>query len=142
MWPQMIDKMFWTFAIKTVTERHNSLQVYHKRRTPSSILHGVDLEDILVKSLHIIYFPIYALNARLQSAEGAGQPKWEPRSHIGVYLWHSPFHAGSVALFWNPNTGQVSPQYHIVFYDDFSTVPFMEASTIPTNWEDLVKYSS
>ena len=58
-----------------------------------------------------------------------------------MYLGHSPFHAGSVALVLNPTTGRVSPQYHVVSDDDFTTVPCMEASTIPPNWEDLVTYS-
>ena len=47
----MIDKMFWQFSIKAVVEKHNSLQVDHKGRTPSSILHRVDLEDIPVKKI-------------------------------------------------------------------------------------------
>ena len=118
-------------AIKAVAERHNSLHVDHKGKTASSILHGVDLEDIPVKSFHTLFCPIYALDARLQSSGGAGPPKWEPRSHIGVYLGHLPFHAGSVALVWNPNTGRVSPHYHVVFENYFSTVTFMEASTTP-----------
>ena len=142
MWPQMIDKMFWPFSIKTVAERHNSLHIDHKGKTPSSILHGVDLEDTPVKDFHTIFCTIYAFDARLQSAGGAGPPKWELCSHIGLNLGHSPFLAGGVALVWNPNTGRVSPQYHVVFDNDFSTVPFMEAGTIPKNWEDLVKYSS
>ena len=70
-------------------------------------------------------------------------PAWNGEcSRIGVYLGHSPFHAGSVALVWNSTTGRVSPQYHVVFDDDFSTVPYMEAGTLPPNWGDLVKYSS
>ena len=138
----MIDKIFWPFTINAVAERNNSLHVDNKGRTPSSILHGVYLEDIPVKYFHTIFCPIYALAAWLQSDGGVGPPKWEPRLHIVVYLGHLPFHSGSVALVWNPNTGRVSPQYHVVFDDDFSTVPYMEAGIIPTNWEDLVKYSS
>ena len=130
----MIDKIFWPFAIKDVAERHNSLHVDHKGQTPSSILHGVDLEDIPVKSFQILFCPIYDLAERLQSNGGVGPPKWEQRLRIVVYLGHFPFHAESVALVWNPNTGQVSSQYHVVFDDDFSTVPYMEASTIPKNW--------
>ena len=105
-------------------------------------MHGIELEDIPVKKFHTLFCPIYVLDSRLQSAGGAGPPKWEPRSRIGVYLGHSPFHAGSVALVLNPTTGRVSPQYHVVFDDDFSTVPYMEAGTIPPNWEDLVTYST
>jgi len=59
-----------------------------------------------------------------------------------VYLGHSPFHAGSVALVFNPRTGRVSPQYHVVFDDTFSTVPYMDAGTEPPHWHDLLKYSS
>ena len=46
---------------------------------------------------------------------GPVPPKWEPRSRIDIYLGHSPFHAGSVALVFNPLTRRVSPQYHVVF---------------------------
>ena len=81
------------------------------------------------------------LDARLQSSEGAGPPKWEPRSRIGVYLGHSPFHVGSVGLVWNSTTGRVITQYHVVFDDDFSTVPYMESGTLPPNWEDLVSFT-
>ena len=84
MWPQMIDRMFWPFAIKAVSERHNILHVYHKGQTSSSILHGVDLEDIPVKYFHTLFCPIYALYARLQSAGGTGPPKWEMCLCIGV----------------------------------------------------------
>ena len=80
--------------------------------------------------------------SRLQSAGGMA-PKWEPRSRIGVYLGHSPSHAGSVAIVFNPSTGRVSPQYHVVFDDDFTTVEYMEAGTTPPHWKkDLFKHSS
>ena len=46
MWPKMIDEMFWTFAIKAVAERLNSLQVDLTGQTPESILHGVEIEGI------------------------------------------------------------------------------------------------
>jgi hypothetical protein len=62
--------------------------------------------------------------------------------NICLYLGHSPFHAGSVALVYNPSTGHVSPQYHVVFDDDFTAVPYMKAGTIPPHWSDLVHSSS
>ena len=142
MWHQMIDDMFWPFAMKSVAERLNTLQIDTLGRTPEYIWHGIEVQDIPVKSYHTLFCPTYVLYARLQSAGGAGPPKWEPRSRIGVYLGHSPFHAGSVALVWDPTTGRVIPKYHVVFDDDFTTVPYMEAGTLPYNWEDLVKYSS
>lgn len=82
------------------------------------------------------------LDGRLQAAGSIGPPKWEPRSNIQVYLGHSPFNAGSVALVYNPSTGNISSQFHVVFDDDFTTVPCMEAGTIAPNWEALVTNSS
>ncbi len=36
----------------------------------------------------------------------------------------------------------MSPQYHVVFDDTFSTIPYMDAGTVPPHWEDLLKHSS
>ena len=110
-WPQMIDTMFWPFAIKAMAERLNSLHVDQDGNTPESMMYGVDLYSIPIKNFHTLFCPIYVLDHRLQSAGGPGPPKWEPRSRMGVYLGHSPFHTGSVALVFNPKTARVSPQY-------------------------------
>ena len=134
MWPTMIDSMFWSFAMKAVAERHNKIQIDVMGQTPESILHNLQIKDIPVKSYHTLFCPAYVLDARLQSSGGAGPPKWEPCSRIGLYLGHSPFHVGNVALVWNPTTGRVSPQYHVMFDNDFTTVPYMEAGTLPPNW--------
>ena len=42
----------------------------------------------------------------------------------------------------NPETGHVSPKFHMVFDDEFNTVPFMREGTITLNWTDLVQHSS
>ena len=54
----------------------------------------------------------------------------------------SPFHAGSVALVLNPRSGLISPQYHVVFDDEFSTVPYLNSTDIPPQWLALVKNNS
>ena len=41
----------------------------------------------------------------------------------------------------NPKTGLVSPQFHLVFDDNFETVPHLRAGTVPENWGDLVTNS-
>ena len=102
----------------------------------------MEIETIPVKSFHTLFFPVYVIDGRYQSAGGPGPPKWEPHSRIGVFLGHSPFHAGSMALVFNPTMGRVSPQFHAVFDDTFSTVPYVNAGTISPNWHDLVIHSS
>ena len=111
-------------------------------QTPLYVLHDVPVENIPVKTFHTLFCLVYVLDSRLQSAGGPGPPKWEPCSRIGVYLGHSPFHTGSVALVFNPKTRRVSPQYHVVFDNMFSTVSYMDVGTVPPHWEDLLKYLS
>ena len=47
--------------------------------------------------------PVFVLDSRLQTA-GSAIPKWDPRARVGVYLGHSPCHAGSFSLVLNPKT--------------------------------------
>ena len=101
--------------------------------------------DVASKSLRLADFhtfgcPCYILDARLQS-DPKGVPKWEPRARVGIYLGRSPAHASNVALVLNPKTGLVSPQFHVVFDDDFTTVPHLRKGTVPPNWESLVQGS-
>ncbi len=82
--------------------------------------------------------PCFVLDSCLQSGIG-GAPKWEPRSCLGTYVGHSPSHAGLVALVLNPRTGHVSPQFHVVFDDHFTTVLFMEKNEVPPHWAKLIE---
>ena len=139
-WPEYITTMLWPFALKCAAEQINTLSVDEAGVTPESKFTGVP-EDPVVKHHHTWGCPVYILDGRLQSGPKA-IPKWEPRSRIGIYLGHSPVHAGSVALVLNPATGHVSPQYHCVFDDDFTTVSHMRAGTIPPHWAELCATST
>ncbi len=57
---------------------------------------------------------------------------------MGLYVGHSPSHAANVALIFNPRTGHVSPQFHVVFDDAFTTVPYLRSSQVPPFWAELV----
>ena len=63
---------------------------------------------------------------------------------LGIYLGHSPSHAGSIALILNLRTGHASPQFNVVFDDLFTTVAYMimKKSKVPPNWTELVEKSS
>jgi len=100
----------------------------------TSQLTGARLEHF-----HPFGCPAYVLDARLQGGVSK-VPRWEPRSRLGVYLGHSPHHAGSVALILNLTTGHVSPQYHVIFDDDFTTIEHLRSGTVPTNWAELNLY--
>ena len=101
------------------------------------IYSGVSDITICLRELHTFGCPCYILDSRLQT-NPKGVPKWEPRASLGIYLGQSPAHAANVALVLNPKTGLVSPQFHVVFDDNFATFPHLRKGTVPPNWNKLV----
>eukprot|EP00957_Ditylum_brightwellii_P191740 14596807-Ditylum_brightwellii.AAC.1 len=69
----------------------------------------------MASNFHIWGCPTFVLNSRSQSNTEIELPKWDPK------------------------TGHVSPQYHVVFDDEFYTVPYLQSSKPPPNWIDLVQ---
>jgi hypothetical protein len=61
---------------------------------------------------------------------------------MGIYVGRSPSHASNVALILNPMTGHISPQFHVVFDDDFTTVPYLRKMEVPPHWAELVRSSA
>ena len=57
---------------------------------------------------------------------------------MGIHLGQSPAHAANFVLVLNPKTGLVSPQFHVVFDDNFTTVPHLRKVTVHTNCNKLV----
>ena len=61
---------------------------------------------------------------------------------MGIYVGRSPSHASNVGLILNPRTGHVSPQFHVVYDDDFTTVPYLRSVYVPPHWAQLIEASS
>ncbi len=61
---------------------------------------------------------------------------------MGIYVGHSPSHAANVSLILNPRTGHISPQFHIVYDDVFTTVPYLCTAAVPLHWAALVNASA
>ena len=131
MWPEAITTMLWPFALKEFIHTSNHFRLDEDGRSPYMRFTGTDSLPIMSQQ-HPWGCPDYVLEAKLQG-NTKGIPKWDPRARLGVYLGYSPLHAGWVALVLNPGTGHVSPQYHLVFDDDFTTVWHLRAGTIPRN---------
>ena len=135
-WPAMIAVTLWPFAYKYAELLHNNWSLDENGKSPSQKFSGTDHKMIL-KDIHTWGCPCYVLDSTLQTNKMKN--KWEPRSRLGVYLGHSPCHAGSVALVLNPRTLHVSPQFHVVFDDDFTTVPYLSSYDVPPNWSALLE---
>jgi len=61
---------------------------------------------------------------------------------MDIYVGRSPSHASNVTLKLNPCTGHVSPQFHVVYDDDFTTVPYLQTAAVSPHWAELVHASS
>eukprot|EP00804_Cyclotella_cryptica_P024638 CCRYP_001657-RA/>CCRYP_001657-RA protein AED:0.40 eAED:-0.13 QI:0/0/0/0.5/0.66/0.5/4/0/842 len=55
--------------------------------------------------------------------DGKKIPKWNSSARQGIFVGFLPEHSSLVPLVFNPRTQRMSPQYHVIFDDGFSTVP-------------------
>ena len=138
LWPEVITKSLWPFALKAAVRARNKYHLDENGLSPEEKMSGVKVKQLL-KNEHPLFCPVFVLDRRLQGGK-AGLPKWNPRSSAGVYLGHSPEHSSDVALVLNLTTGLVSPQYHVIFDDTFSTVESLRQKKEPSNWEVLCKH--
>jgi hypothetical protein len=46
-----------------------------------------------------------------------------------------------MVLILNLSTGHVSPQYHVVYDDKFTTVDSLHIGTVPSNWLELYSHN-
>jgi hypothetical protein len=141
MFPECISTIFWPFAVKCYKDRLNNLVHRADGRTPYKTLASLDAAPINTSNFHIFGCPCYVLDHRLQSGTGK-IPKWGHRARMGIYVGRSPSHASNVALILNPRTGLVSPQFHVVYDNDFTTVPYLRTAAVPLHWAELVCISS
>ena len=139
-WPKVIRTTLWPYAMQAVVDRHNRLALGPDGKSPLEKFANID-DEIDTTAFHTFGCPAFVLEAANQAGLG-GTPKWDPRSRTGIYLGRSPSHARNVALILNIQTGLVSPQYHVVFDDSFSTVQYLDSSTPPPNWTKLIASSS
>jgi hypothetical protein len=70
--------------------------------------------------MHPLLCPVYVLDRRTQ--EGTSPPKWTKRTTQKVYVGHLHHYSKSVPMVWDTKTKLVSPQFHVMFDDNFDTV--------------------
>jgi hypothetical protein len=70
--------------------------------------------------MHPLFCPVYVFDRRMQ--EGTSPPKWTKRTKQKVSVGHLHQYSKSVQMVWDPKTKLVSPQFHVMFDDNFDTV--------------------
>jgi Integrase core domain. len=139
-WTEVITVSLWPFALKYAILLSNTLSMDENGNTPLSKLTitTVDSTNLDLQNFHTFGCPCYVLDHRLQSGS-IGPPKWDPRSQLRISVGFSPHHSCTVAMVLNPNTGSVSPQFHVIFDDHFQTLKFLSMDTTPQFWSDFCR---
>ena len=103
---------------------------------PSNLFTGSTVPRHRLKDIHVLGCPVYVLDPHLQA--GQKLPRWQPRSRRGIFMGFSTLHSSEVPLVLNLDTGSITPQYHVVFDYQFSTVTSVEREIDPPdNWAEL-----
>ena len=120
-WPSTFDQALWPFALQHAITLWNNLPKSRNGLTPLELFTGTkSLRHDVILNARVWGCPVYVLDPRLQ--DGQKLPKWSKRSRLGMYLGTSTSHSPTVGLILNLQTGHVSPQYHVVYDELFTTV--------------------
>ena len=90
-----------------------------------------------ITDFRVFRCPIYVLDRKLQV--GKSYEKKADRSHQCIYVGPPPQHTGNVPLCFNPDTRNLSPQFHVVFDEHFETVSKRPNPMCPTKLDDIME---
>ena len=129
-WPRCVTTNLWPYAMKMASDAFNNTPCFQHEeyKTPLQVA-SASVVNINKKHFHTFGCPVYVLDNALQENKPFG--KWNIRSKVGIYIGQSPSHNKRVALVLDRKTGLVSPQYHVQFDDDFSSV---RQDTFDSDW--------
>jgi hypothetical protein len=141
-WPEVADPSLWPMAVDYAVYLHNHLPGSATGLAPIDVFTGSKWPMHKCNDLHVWGAPTFVLDPTLQ--DGKKLPRWKPRSRRAVFVGFSPKHATTIPLVVNLVTGTISPQFHCVFDDWFSTV-FSDPDRIPdfeqSPWTNLFSES-
>jgi hypothetical protein len=118
-WPGVLSEEFWAFALRHACNFHNASIDPDIQQSPYHLFTGAPAPWRL-QDFRVFGCPVFVLDKKLQ--DGDSLPEWKSRCWTGVYVGQSLQHAGSIPLIYNPRTTHVTPQYHLTFDDQFTTV--------------------
>lgn len=134
-WKGGIDSSLWPMAVDYATYIYNRCPNSHGV-APIDLFTGTTLPRHDLTHIHVWGAPVYVLDPKLQS--GKKLPRWEPRSRQGIFVGYSAQHGSNVPLVLNRSTGSISPQFHVVFDDSFSSVLSIAADADPPHfWNEI-----
>jgi hypothetical protein len=135
-WPDLVDSSLWPLTMEYAAYIYNHVPLLESGQAPIDIFSRTVVPRQRLADLHVWGCPAYVLEPKLQDSKKI--PRWQPRSRRGVFLGLASKYASSVPLVLNPSTLYISPQFHVVFDDLFTTVISQAVDDLPpAEWTDL-----
>jgi hypothetical protein len=126
-WPDRSFIDLWPLAMNYAVWVYNKLPQHGAGLSPEELFSGIKCSRSNLPRAHVFGCPVYILDPRLQ--DGKKIPEWESRARHGIFVGFSPHHSTSVPLILNPRTQHISPQFHVIFDDAFTTVPSLTSES-------------
>jgi transposase InsO family protein len=137
-WPERNMLDLWPFAMSYAIWVHNRLPPGGYGKCPLEIWTKQKFDKSELTRAHAFGCPVYVLDPALQ--DGKKTPKWDSRARQGIFVGFSEEHSSLAPLVFNPKTQHVSPQYHVIFDDKFTTVPSLySVDQRNETWSELFK---
>jgi hypothetical protein len=112
-WPDQTDFQFWPYALSYAAYVWNYLPNKTSRLSPVEIFSSSSFSTgNVLQRCRVWGCTVYVLDPALQDERKI--PKWKPRARR-MFLGFSTMHSSTVGLVLNLTTGQIRPQYHLVF---------------------------
>ena len=119
-WPDVADPALWPMAVAHAVFLYNHMPNPKTGLSPHDVFSRTRWPQRKFHDLHVWGAPCYTLEKAL--ADGKKLPRWTTRSERMIYMGLSSKHATSIPLVLNPETGSLTPPFHVVFDDWFATV--------------------
>ena len=111
----------WAFALTHAAWLYNHLPNRHLGwQSPLEVFTKTKSDHRALLRTHVWGCPAFVLEAKLQ--DGHKIPKFNRRARMGQFLGFSDEHSSLVAQVRNLSTNYVSPQFHVVFDDLFTSI--------------------
>lgn len=119
-WPDVADATIWPMAVAHADYLHNHMPNMETGLAPVDVFTKSRWQQHKFHDLHVWGCPVYVLDKSM--ADGKKVPRWQPRSIRSINMGLLDKHASTVPLVLNVASGYITPQFHVVFDDWFTTV--------------------
>jgi hypothetical protein len=114
-WPEMSEPSQWPMAVLHAVFLYNHVPGLRTGLSPHDLFSRTRWPQRKFHDLHVWGCPVYVLDKKI--SDGMKLPRWSPRSQRMIHMGLSAKHSTMSPLVLNPDSGAITPQFHVVFDD-------------------------